>query len=206
HAWLRDPGPIHPPPPRPEAALGLGHGPADRAVRAVEAEHLQLLVADIGADLALGPLHPLLDLRQERVDDPLPPLGAFTWQPPLVALGDIRGDGVMRTAGQLTGIPERPCQIERFEYLHDLLARLHLLLLLDGHWSSATRKSSGRSTHTRWTQARAADINAGRTPGRQWAELMATSGQLHGRHRARSHGRRHVGMNRAPRRSAAARS
>ena len=33
--------------------------------------------------------------------------------------------------------------------------------------------------------------NAGSSVGRRWAELLAASGQLHGRHWAGSHGRRH---------------
>ena len=36
------------------------------------------------------------------------------------------------------------------------------------------------------------DFNAGSSVGRRWAELLAASGQLHGRHWAGSHGRRHV--------------
>ena len=68
-----------------------------------------------------------------RFDDPFPPHRAHTPQPTLVALSHIRGDGVMRTTGQLAGIPERPSQVERFQHVHDFLARLHLLLLLDGH-------------------------------------------------------------------------
>ena len=36
----------------------------------------------------------------------------------------------------------------------------------------------------------AKDFNEGRTTGRQWAELLATSRQLRGRLRAESHGRR----------------
>ena len=67
------------------------------------------------------------------IDDPLPPHRAHTRQPTLVALGHIRGDGVMRTTGQLAGIPKRPTQVERFQHVRDFLARLHLLLLLDGH-------------------------------------------------------------------------
>ena len=35
------------------------------------------------------------------------------------------------------------------------------------------------------------DFNAGSSVGRRWAELLAASGQLHGRHWAGSHGRRH---------------
>ena len=34
------------------------------------------------------------------------------------------------------------------------------------------------------------DFNAGSSVGRRWAELLAASGQLHGRHWAGSHGRR----------------
>ena len=37
------------------------------------------------------------------------------------------------------------------------------------------------------------DFNAGSSVGRRWAELLAASGQLHGRHWAGSHGRRHPG-------------
>ena len=36
------------------------------------------------------------------------------------------------------------------------------------------------------------DFNAGSSVGRRWAELLAASGQLHGRHWAGSHGRRHT--------------
>ena len=36
------------------------------------------------------------------------------------------------------------------------------------------------------------DFNAGSSVGRRWAELLAASGQLHGRHWAGSHGRRHA--------------
>ncbi len=56
--------------------------------------------------------------------------------------------------------------------------------------SSATSSRVGGAPHPGGPRT-GADINAGRTPGRQWAELLATAGQLHGRHRARSHGRRH---------------
>ena len=36
------------------------------------------------------------------------------------------------------------------------------------------------------------DFNAGSSVGRRWAKLLAASGQLHGRHWAGSHGRRHL--------------
>jgi hypothetical protein len=57
------------------ACLHLGHRPPDGAPRAVEAERPELLETDVGADLCVGPLDPLLDLGQERIDDPLPAFG-----------------------------------------------------------------------------------------------------------------------------------
>jgi hypothetical protein len=132
--------------------LHLRHRPADRAVRAVEAKRGQLVEADIGADLAVGPLDPLLDLRHERIDQPLASHRAITGQLARVALGDPMLDGVMRAASQLARVPERLRQVERFKYLHDLLARLQLLLLVDGH-GSATGQSTGRSARARGPRA-----------------------------------------------------
>lgn len=43
-------------------------------------------------------------------------------------------------------------------------------------------------------RTRAADINEGRTNDRQWAVLLATSGQVRDRLRAGSHGRRHTSV------------
>ena len=41
-------------------------------------------------------------------------------------------------------------------------------------------------------RAAAQDFNEGRTTDRQWAELLATNGQIRDRLWAESHGRRHV--------------
>ena len=57
----------------------------------------------------------------------------------------------------------------------------------------ATGHSGRRSTPHRWTPA-GTDFNAGKTDGRRWAVLLAASGQLHDRHWAGSHGRRHRSM------------
>jgi len=105
--------------------LDLRDCPAHRAVRTLEPQRLELVEGPIGADLGPGPLDPLLDLRQERIDNPLPAHRAHTPQPTLVALSDITGHGVMRHAGQLTGATQRPTQVERFQNVHDFLARLH---------------------------------------------------------------------------------
>ena len=75
----------------------------------------------------------LLDLRQERIDDPPPAPRPVAGQLAGVALSDITGHSVMRHPGQLTGVTQRPTQVERFQHVHDFLARLHWLLLLDGH-------------------------------------------------------------------------
>jgi len=56
--------------------------------------------------------------------DQLVPGQPASGKPPIVPGGDITGDGVMVAAGQLGGIPQASGQIERFEYLHDLLGRL----------------------------------------------------------------------------------
>ena len=42
------------------------------------------------------------------------------------------------------------------------------------------------------SKAREMDFNAGNSVGRRWAEPLAASGQLHGRHWAGSHGRRQM--------------
>ena len=81
----------------------------------------------------MGTLHPLLDLAHPRIDDPLPAPRPDTSQRAGVAHSDIASHGVMRHTGQLAGIPKRPTQVERFQHVHDFLARLHWLLLLDGH-------------------------------------------------------------------------
>jgi hypothetical protein len=67
----------------------------------------------IGADLALGLVHPLLDLGQELVDQ-LRAGDRAVHAAAGVPGGDVAGHGVVRAAGQLPGVPKRPGQVERF--------------------------------------------------------------------------------------------
>jgi len=85
-------------------------------------------VGHVGADEALGGLHPLLELGKELVDEPGPADGGGG-QLTGVALGDPQGHGVGRAAGQLAGVSIGTGQVECFKDLHDLLGRLHVLLL-----------------------------------------------------------------------------
>jgi len=81
-------------------------------------------VGDIGAQLAAAALHPLLQLGPPGVDHHRPGRRVGGERAGLTG-GDIAGDGVMVAAGQLGGVPIATGQVERFQYLHDLLGRLH---------------------------------------------------------------------------------
>ena len=116
--------------------LDLGDATSHRSLRAGEAEGYELVEADIGADLGVAGLHPLLDLGHERVDEALTALRPLARQLAGVAPSYPVRHCVMRRAGQLASVSERLRQIKRFKYLHDLLAGLHLLLLVDSHGSA----------------------------------------------------------------------
>ena len=119
----------------PIVGIHLGHSATDRAFGTGVTQRLELVERDIGADLAVRPLDSLLDLAQERIGDSSTALRAIIGQLARIAASHPERDAVMRTTGQLAGRPERTRPVERFKNFHDLLARLHLLLLLDGHWS-----------------------------------------------------------------------
>ncbi len=70
-------------------------------------------MGDVGADLALGRLHPLLDLGVVRLDHERP-LGPRRPVAGGVAFGDQPGHRVMGAASQLGGGTRRTGQIERF--------------------------------------------------------------------------------------------
>lgn len=104
HAGLRDPRPVHPPVAGGVRLLGSSDRAAGRPLRALEAQRQELVVDDVGPDLALRALDPLLDLGQEAVDQPLPrgPLGqdaAGGAQP------DVSRNRVVRAAGELRRPP-----------------------------------------------------------------------------------------------------
>jgi hypothetical protein len=64
------------------------------------------------------------------------------------------------------------------------------LMVADHDTRRVSPNAANREKHPPGGPRRATvNINEGRTPGRQWALLLATSGQSHGRPRAGSHGR-----------------
>ena len=89
----------------------------------------QLVVHHIRADPTTRVLDPLLQLRQERIDEHRPPLATSRCQPALLPRRNIIRDRVMRTPGQHRRVATRTGQIESFQNLHDLLSRLHSSLL-----------------------------------------------------------------------------
>jgi hypothetical protein len=123
---LHHPRPVHPPVTRHERRSDLSCRATAGAFRAGKSHGNQLVVGNISADLALRRLHPLLELGEERVDQP----GAADRHPrhgPGVTAAHPGSDGLVVTTGELAGITETVGQIKSFEYLHDLLGRLQLV-------------------------------------------------------------------------------
>src|SRR6266536_1944359 len=83
------------------------------------AHRQQLAVGHVRADLPLGSLHPLLDLGQKRVSQPLRthPLD----HPTLLPQPHVAGDGVVVTAGQLGRRAKAAGQVVGLQDLHDFL-------------------------------------------------------------------------------------
>ena len=79
------------------ARLALATARLRRPLRALEAEREQLVVDDVGPDLAVAALDPLLDLGQIAVDQPVP--GRSLGQDPAGgSQPDVSRDGVVRAA------------------------------------------------------------------------------------------------------------
>ena len=161
------PGPVDAAMPRPPGCAHLGHRPPCGALRAGIAHGDQSVVGDVGAHLALGSFHPLLELGQERVDDTLPPDGGELTQRAGVTPGHPVGDGLVVTAGQLGCVPETPGQVEGFEYLHDLLGMLHVVP--PGAWVLG---------HTECIQEGPPTGGYRRSADRCWGDLMAAAGEF----------------------------
>ena len=182
HPRLGDPRPIHPAPAPLIVVLSLGHCPAQRALRAVKAHRRQLVEGHIRPDPATGTFHQLLELLQERIDQSI---SAHRLARPAQLAGVAPLHPVLhrvrRTARQLGGRPEHVRQIKRFEYLHDLLGRLQLLLPIAGHgWHRPVDEGGAPS---RWTPP--GDGRQPRRPtGRQSAVLLATTARFRGRQRS----------------------
>jgi hypothetical protein len=82
----------------------------------------------VGTDFALGPLDPLLNLRQELIDQLRPSSGPA--QLDITAAGtslDVPLHRVVRAAGQFAGITQRPGQVVGIQDFHDLLGRLQVV-------------------------------------------------------------------------------
>ena len=116
---------LHPPPPRLPGRLQGRHRPPRDSLRALIPHRGDVLMRLIGADLALAPLDKLFQLRQELTDHPRPVRPASGQRPAKFALGHIPCHGVVRTARQLGGVPQRPRQVVGLQNVHDLLGRLH---------------------------------------------------------------------------------
>jgi hypothetical protein len=120
----RDPRTVDPPVPGPIRRLRRGHRPPRGAVGAAEAHRRDLLVNSVRTDLAQRPLHQLLDLRQEPVDQ----LGAgrrLGRIDPVPAQLHVPAHRVVVAARQLRGPAVAAGEVIRLENLHDLLIALH---------------------------------------------------------------------------------
>ena len=172
----------------PVRRLDLRDRPAGGALRTLVAHRKQLLVGHIGADLALRAFDPLLDLGQVLIGQLRPRRGPVQLAAGSAAV-DVVLHRVVRAAGQLPGITQRPCQVVGIQNFHDLLGRLQLIPS-SGRWGASApliAPEEGASTAQR---GEADDVVSGRSHDRQWAVLMSASGQFRGRLRAVSRGRR----------------
>ena len=103
--------------------LGLRHRPAHRPLVAGEAHRQQPFVGDVGPDLGVGVVHPLLNLLGDQVDKSWPPnptVGVVAGVTPL----HVMGDRLVVGACQLGRGTVAAGEVERFEYFHDLLVGL----------------------------------------------------------------------------------
>ncbi len=120
---LADPWPVGAPTPGPPTRLGLGHRPARGPLIAVEPHHHQPLVGLVCPDAALRAVHPLLDLVQERIDQPRPAAGPFHRPAPIPRL-HIAAHRLRIDLGQLRRRMRAAGRVVRLENLHDLPVRL----------------------------------------------------------------------------------
>jgi hypothetical protein len=100
HAGFRDPRPIDAPVAGGVGALGTSDCAPARPLGPLEALGQQLVVDDVGADLAVGTLDPLLDLGQEAVDQAVTG-GSLGQDPARGPEPDVARDRVVRAAGEL---------------------------------------------------------------------------------------------------------
>ena len=197
HPRLGHPRPVHPHPTQAVVTLHRGDRAPGRALRAGVPERDQLVVRDVGAQPTLGALDPLLELGQELIDQLRPRRGPVRQRTGLTGR-DVPADGVVRDPGQLTGITQRPGQIERFQHVHDLLGRLHS----GPSWGRSAHQHRHRTPGGASTAGRgeADELVSGRSHDRQRATFVTATGQLRGRLRAVSRGRCQIRVRGATRR------
>ena len=187
HPRLGDPGSVDPHPPSTVGLLDLRDRSSGGAFRAGVAQSEQLFVGHVGADLAERTLDPLLDLGQVHVDQLRPGSRLVELAGRGTAL-DVVLHGVVRAAGQLAGITQRPSQVVGIQDFHDLLGRLHFIPS-SGRWGASAPLIAPEEGASTAEGGQADDVVSGRSHDRQWAVLMSASGQFRGRLRAEFHGR-----------------
>jgi hypothetical protein len=158
--------------PGPPALLHRRDRAAGGSLRAGETHRGKLVVHHVRADLAFRPVHPLLNLGQELVDQHRP-LRPFVRGQPGLAQRDIVGDGLVVTSGQRGRCPKPAGQVVRLQNLHDLLAGLQ-------PGPPCSRRRSRRGTAGRITPPPpGGDMHSmGRTHGRQWGDFVTASGDI----------------------------
>jgi len=103
--------------------LELSDRPAGAALITGEAHRDQPLMHHIGADRTLAEVDHLLDVRQERIDQPRP-ARRLERVPAGIADLDIPSDRLGINTSELRGRPRALRRVERLQNLHDLPARL----------------------------------------------------------------------------------
>ena len=187
HPRLGHPRPVHPHPPGLELPPRRRDRPPGGPLRTGVAQREELLVGLVRADLPRRVLQPLLDLREEPVDQLRTGRRTVT-QPARFAGGDIAAHRVMRAPRKLSGVTQRPSQVERFQNFHDLPCTLHGVPSRVTALQHRQRTREGASTTGR---GEANDVVSGRSHDHQRATPMSATGQLRGRLREFSRGRCH---------------
>ena len=167
--------------PSPRVALHRGHRPAHRAPEPANPNGPSLLATRHHGRAVRRSTHSSTFARCGSIN-----LLAAAPRPvgeaALVASRDVGLDGVMRAVSQLGRRLKRPCQVERFQNLHDLLVRLHSFpgsLEWSGRAASrAGRERQGWTPTVRSTSTRAVLLAAsGQFPWPPTGSFVAAYGQ-----------------------------
>src|SRR5581483_2345559 len=144
----------------------------------------QPTVDDVGPNPAPRVLHQLLDLGREGVDEPRPAV-ALQGVVARVAQPDVALHRLVVDGGELRCRSGGPGEVERLEYLHDLL------VLLGHDASSDVGLDVCGDVQVQPLEA-TANGQTGISAVRRWGDLVSVSGEFGVRLRGVSRGRRHV--------------